>query len=343
LKGNSKGSLTRRAFIAGTGLVAMSLVLTACGGDAEGSKAATKAEDKVIVYYSTRPEEGLPPLKKAFETANPGYELRIIRASSSDTVARLITEAQAGRQQADVTELNALPMSQLAKARLLAKLPDSVLSALPDTAKAKDGTYAGTRYFGHLTPYNTKLVPAAEQPKSYEDFLKPYWKGKFVVGANDVEWAYQVFAAKGEDEGRKFLEQIAAQKPQVRDEGRGALAELVAIGQSRAAIMTLSYHVERRAKKGLPIAGAEWAPPLLNIDWMATFKGAPHPNSTKVFLDWLYSKEGIATDAELGFARIGDEGTAAALDQPNLLILEPSTADAQDRAAKAFKEIFSIG
>lgn len=335
-------SALMRPTVAVVATLGISLVLTACGGGGSGSS-NDKAEEKVIVYYSTRPEEGLPPLKKAFETANPGYELKVIRASSSDTVARLVTEAQAGKQQADLTELNALPMAQLEKAGLLAKLPDEVLSPLPDKAKSKDGLYAGTRYFGHLTPFNTKLVPAADQPKSYEDFLKPYWKGKFVVGANDVEWAYQIFASKGETEGRKFLEQIAAQKPQVRDEGRGALAELVGIGQIRASSMTLSYHVARRQAKGMPIKGAEWAPPLLNIDWMATFKGSPHPESTKVFLKWLYSSEGIATDKEIGFARIGDAGTDAALAAPDLLILNPETADAQERAAKAFNEIFSVG
>lgn len=325
--------------IAGVGLA-----LTACGG---GSAASTDSSsgsgEKKIVYYSTRPEEGLPPLKKAFEKANPGYTLEIIRASSSDTTARLLTEAQAGRQQADVTELNALPMAQLHKAGFLGKLPDNILSALPDKAKAADGTYVGTRYFGHTTPYNTKIVPKEDQPKSYEDFLKPYWKGNFVVGANDVEWAYQIFASMGEQQGRDFLEKIKAQNPQIRDEGRGALAELVAIGQIRASSMTLSYHVTNRQKKGLPIAGADWAPPLLNIDWMATFKKAPHPEATKVFLSWLYGKDGLATDAELGFNRIGDEGTEAAISKPDLLILSPETADAQERAAKAFGEIFKIG
>jgi iron(III) transport system substrate-binding protein len=321
----------------------MSVALTACGSTAGDKGNGSAAEEKVVVYYSTRPEDGLPPLKKAFEAANPGYELRIIRASSSDTVARLVTEARAGRQQADLTELNALPMAQLSRAGLLAQLPEAVLAGLPDEAKDKGGTFAGTRYFGHTTPFNTELVPAADQPKSYDDLLKPYWKGKFVVGANDVEWAYHVFATKGEDNGRKFLEQIAAQEPQIRDEGRGALAELVGIGQMRASIMTLSYHVANRQEKGMPIKGADWGPALLNIDWMATFKGAPHPEATKVFLTWLYSEEGIATDAEIGFNRIGDDGTSDALDDPGLLILNPETADAQDRAAQAFKEIFATG
>ena len=331
-----------RRILASISVLCALLVLAACGGGDEGGTEGGE-EEKTIVYYSTRPEEGLPPLKAAFEKANPGYKLDIIRASSSDTVARLLTEAQARRQQADVTELNALPMAQLEEAGILGTLPDSVLSKLPDQAKSADGTYAGTRYFGHLTPFNTKIVPAAEQPKSYEDLLKPYWKGKFVVGANDVEWAYQVYESKGDQEGRKFLEAIAAQRPQVRDEGRGALAELVAVGQIPAAIMTLSYHVENRKKEGLPIDGAEWNPPLLNIDWIATFKDAPHPESTKIFLDWLYSDDGIATDAKIGFARIGDEGTEKALGQPGLIILTPTTADEQQAAADAFEEVFGIG
>jgi ABC-type Fe3+ transport system substrate-binding protein len=339
-------STTRaRRASAAAALVSVALVLSACGGsDGKASTGgAGKAEDKVIVYYTTRPEDGLPPLQKAFEDANPGYKLQIIRGSSSDSVARLLTEAQAGKQQADVVELNSLPMAQLAEADLLAKLPDSIIGSMPDNAKSPDGVYVGTRYFGNTTPYNTDLVPKADQPKSYEDFLKPYWKGKFVVGANDVEWAYQVYASKGEAEAKKFFEKIKAQKPQIRDEGRGALAELVGIGQIRASIMTLSYHVTNRQKLGMPIAAADWDPPLLNIDWLATFKASPHPSSTQVFLKWLFSKDGIATDAGLGFNRIGDAGTEAALNQPGLLVLDPATAADQEKAAKAFSDVFSIG
>ncbi|MDT5241443.1 MAG: iron(III) transport system substrate-binding protein [Mycobacterium sp.] len=321
--------------------VAAALVvgLTACGGGGVSNSSGPGAKN--IVYYTTRPEDGLPELKKAFESANAGYTLEVIRGSSSDMVARLITEASAHQQKADVVEINSLPMSDLAHANILGTLPASITDKLPERAKAPDGTYAGTRYFGHLTPYNTQLVPQNEWPTSYMDFLKPYWKGNFIVGANDVEWAYQVYASMGPERGMDLFKQMAAQNPQVRDEGRGALAELIAVGQAKAAVMTLEYHVVNRQKKDMPIAGAKWNPPLLNIDWLATFKDAPHPDATAVFLNWLYSDEGIATDAGLGFNRIGDAGTQAALADPKLLILSPSTADVQKKAADDFESVFS--
>lgn len=324
--------------------VAATLVLglAACGGgQTPGGSASSGPGGKNIVYYTTRPEDGLPELKKAFETANPGYTLEIIRGSSSDMVARLITEASAHQQKADIVEINSLPMAELSTAGILGTLPSSITDKLPARAKAPDGTYAGTRYFGHLTPYNTNLVPKDQWPTSYMDFLKPYWKGQFVIGANDVEWAYQVYATMGPEQGLNLFKQINAQNPQVRDEGRGALTELIAVGQAKAAVMTLAYHVTNRQKKGMPIAGAAWNPPLLNIDWLATFKNAPDPEATGVFLSWLFSDAGIATDAGLGFNRIGDAGTQQALADPKLLILEPATADLQKKAAHDFESVFS--
>lgn len=336
------------------------LLLAACGGGAESEDSAASGgdtaapaeegeeaaaggdEESIVVYYSTRPEEGLAPLEEAFEEAHPEIDLQIIRGSSSDTVARVLTEASAGQQQADLTELNALPMAELADAGILVPLPESILEGLPDQAVDPEGRFAGTRYFGHMLPYNPEMVPEAEYPENHESFLDPYWKGNFLVGANDVEWAYQVFAARGEEEGRAFLEQIAAQEPQIRDEGRGAIAELVAIGQVQAADMTLDYHVTNRQEEGLPIDGAPFDPPLLNIDWIATFEGAPHPQSTIVFLEWLYSEDGIATDAELGFNRIGDEGTEDALADPETIILAPESAELQRKAAEVFQELFPI-
>ncbi|OAN35130.1 ABC transporter substrate-binding protein [Mycolicibacterium iranicum] len=334
-------SLRRTAKIALA--AALGLGLVACGGGGGGGQSeGAEGGGNNVVYYTTRPEDGLPELKTAFETANPGYTLEIIRGSSSDMVARLITEASAKQQKADVVEINSLPMSQLAEAGILAPLPSSITDALPDRTKAPDGTYAGTRYFGHYTPYNTNLVPEPEWPKSYMDFLKPYWRGQFIIGANDVEWAYQVYASMGPEKGLELFQQLAAQEPQIRDEGRGALAELIAVGQAKAAIMTLSYHVERREAKGLPIAGAPWDPPLLNIDWLATFNGAPNPDATNVFLTWFFSENGIATDAEIGFNRIGDDGTADALADPNLLILSPDTAELQSKAAEDFESVFGV-
>lgn len=312
------------------------------GGSEEAEEAPAADEEAVVVYYSTRPEEGLAPLEEAFEAAHPEVDLQVIRASSSDTVARLLTEASAGQQQADLTELNALPMAELADAGVLAPLPESILEGLPEQAVDPEGFFAGTRYFGHMLPYNPDTVPEEEYPESHESLLEPYWKGNFLVGANDVEWAYQVFADRGEEEGRAFLEQIAAQEPQIRDEGRGAIAELVAIGQVQAADMTLDYHVTNRQEEGLPIDGVPFDPPLLNIDWIATFEGAPHPQSTVVFLEWLYSEDGIATDDELGFNRIGDEGTEDALADPETIILAPESADLQRRAAEVFQELFPI-
>ncbi len=332
------GRLTQTALAA-----AMVIGMTACSGGSTpgaGSSDSGSGGGKNIVYYTTRPEDGLPELKKAFETANPGYTLEIIRGSSSDMVARLITEASAKQQKADIVEINSLPMSELSKAGILGTLPASITDKLPEKAKAPDGTYVGTRYFGHMTPYNTNLVPKDQWPTSYMDFLKPYWKGQFIIGANDVEWAYQVYASMGPEKGMELFKQMNAQDPQIRDEGRGALAELIAVGQAKAAIMTLAYHVTNRQKKDMPIAGAPWNPPLLNIDWLATFKGAPNPDATNVFLTWLFSDDGVKTDAGLGFNRIGDAGTQEALADPNLLILSPASADMQKQAADDFESVF---
>lgn len=359
-------------------VLVLALIATACGGDAEddttaapeadtataddgaaepdadtgesdpaaeaseGGDAAQGDVEGTVVYYSTRPEDGLAPLEEAFEADNPGIDLQVIRGSSSDIVSRVLTESQAGQQLADVTEMNSLPIAELADAGVLDVLPEGITEGLPEQAVSPEGLYAGTRYFGHLIPYNTDLVPEENIPTSHESFLDPFWEGNFLVGANDVEWAYQIFEARGEEDGRAFLEAIAAQNPQIRDEGRGAIAELVAGGQVLAADMTLDYHVFNREEEGLPIGGGEWDPPLLNIDWLAVFADRPNPEATDVFLEWLYSEDGVATDAELGFNRIGDDGTEDALSDPDTVILTPATAELQRAAAEAFGEIFPV-
>ena len=53
--------------------------------------------------------------------------------------------------------------------------------------------------------YNTKLIPKAEFPKTYQDLLDPKWKGKLGIEAEDVDWFGTVVKEMGEEKGLKLF------------------------------------------------------------------------------------------------------------------------------------------
>lgn len=322
-----------RSYVAGLGVVGLSIVLAACGGQGAGG---SDDHEGVVVYYSGRSEQGLDAFEAAFEEAHPDIDLQVIKGSNDDLTARILTEA--ARQQADVTELGAAYMAQVMDAGILGPIDDAIVDALPEDSAGPDNLYVATRYSSHVIPYATGLVDEAHVPADHEDFLDPYWKGKFAIATGDVEWAFKEYVTRGPDGAREFFRAIKAQEPQILDQGRGSIAELVASGQLAASTTTQVHNLEPRVASGLPIAGVPFDPPVVLVDYVAVFENAPHPEATKIFIEWLYSDDGFAIDAELGQSRIGDEASRELLDAPGAIMLDPGNLDEQAEATRIFTE-----
>ncbi len=326
------GAARGRQHIVVLGVVGMTAALAACG---QGGS-ATDDHEGVVVYYSGRSEQGLDAFEEAFETAHPDIDLQVIKGSNDDLAARILTEA--GRQQADVTELGAAYMAQVRDAGILAPIETSIVDALPESSVGPDNLYVATRYSSHVIPYATQLVDEEHIPANHEDFLDPYWKGKFAIATGDVEWAFKEYVTRGPDGAREFFQQIMAQQPQILDQGRGSIAELVASGQLAASTTTQVHNLQPRIDSGLPIGGTPFDPPVILVDYIAVFNEAPHPEATKIFIEWLYSEDGFATDAELGQARIGDEASLELLSDPDAILLDPGNLAEQAEATAIFTE-----
>src|SRR6266540_6917804 len=55
----------------------------------------------------------------------------------------------------------------------------------------KDALFPGwtaTRFNAFVVGWNTKLVPAGQEPKSFEDLADPKWKGKLAMELSDFDW-----------------------------------------------------------------------------------------------------------------------------------------------------------
>jgi len=160
---------------------------------------------------------------------------------------------------------------------------------------AKRYIYMFQAYLTESIWYNSDLAKPAEL-RSYDDFLKPKWKGKIGLldprtpGAGDSNWSF-MWDVKGEEYLKKFVQQDL-----LLGRDQRVLAENLAKG--RVAIMTgLTYYSYLPfIKAGLPIK----ALPVLKEGTygtggsgnLAIIKSPAHPNATKVFVNWLLGREG---------------------------------------------------
>ena len=272
----------------------------------ERVQVAARKEGQLVV--------NIPPsadLRKALDDAMRqkfGIELEIVLSDSAHTTKRVGDEFRAGVRYFDVITStwdslshNLLPMGAIEPLEQFWILPE-----VKDPANwwgghiwtdgAKKFSYSPYAYMLDNTWYNTSQAKA-EELRTYEDLLNPKWKGKIGLwdprgggGAALGIWGY-LWLTKGEG----FLKKLVQQNLLLLTDRR-LLAESLARGKVSIAIGATYYSYASFIKAGLPVKPL---PPSKEGTFVSLGNGGPvviknqlHPNATKVYVNWLLSKEG---------------------------------------------------
>jgi len=266
---------------------------------------AAKREGKVTVSLPAAAEvrkqvEG--NFRKKF-----GIEVEVFTARGSAAVRRMADEFKAGVRHFDlhIGGSNSAVSGLLDEGVLDPVEPWLVLPEVKDPKywwgghmwvdNAKRYIYAFQAYITESLWCNTDLVKPNEI-RSYDDFLNPKWKGKIGFldprspGAGDSNWSF-IWSVKGEEYLRKL---VAQDLFLVRDQR--ILAESLAKGRVALMIGLTYYSYAPFIKAGLPVkalpAMKEGTFGTAGSGNLAIIKSPAHPNATKVFVNWLLSREG---------------------------------------------------
>ena len=278
---------------------------------------AAKKEGRVVVSIpaSTELRRGIEKVFK--QRFGIEAELNVGRAAS--IVGRIQQESKSGVPGFDVHMGGGESMvSGLLSEGILAPLePAMILKEVKDPSNwwgghiwldnAKRYIYASHAYQVELIWCNTDYVKP-EEIRSLNDLLNPKWAGKIgyldprTPGAGASMWSF-LWKLKGED----YLKKLAGQKLFLGRDQR-VLAESLARGKIALVVGLSYYSILPFAKAGLPVKSISTPRDEMYVSGgsgnVTIIKGAPHPNATKVFLNWFLGQEGQET-----YSRAMGQGT----------------------------------
>ncbi|MDB5534000.1 MAG: putative binding protein component of iron transporter precursor [Hyphomicrobiales bacterium] len=258
--------------------------------------AAAKNEGAVVWYTTQIIDPLVLAMNKAFQSKY-GIRIDYVRANSGEIVLRLVNEARAGKVQADVydgtTTAEALKKEGLA----LQWLPDEAKS-FPADYRDQDGYWVATNFYVITAAYNTTLVPAGTEPRSWDDLLDPKWRGQIAWGGTPsisgaAGFIGIVLKEWGEEKGRAYLKKLSEQRiGAIAGSARTVIDQAIA-GEYAIALQVFPEHAFGGAKKGAPIRWIPMRPGVSTVvSTTGVTKAAPHPNAGKLLLDFLISEEG---------------------------------------------------
>lgn len=268
----------------------LSDVANLAGPDREQKLIEGAKKEGELTFYSSIPVEDIAVLTAAFEKKY-GIKVTMWRGINQKLVQRALAEARAGKSPVDVFEGSGHGMEILHREALLEKFWSPAFGDIPPEAFPRHGYYAPDNLLFFVMGYNTKLVKPGDVPRSYEDLLKPEWRGNFGIEASDIIWFAAVAKAMGEEKGLAYFRKLAAMKPQIRS-GHTLMTELVAAGEIPVALTLYNQAVDKLKERGAPIDWKPLPPAFGRADGIGVTKQAPHPHAALLFVDFVLSPEG---------------------------------------------------
>jgi iron(III) transport system substrate-binding protein len=263
-----------------------------------------KKEGQLTFYTSNTWVAG--PVSQEFEKKYPFIKANVWRSDSKSLLKRLTEEHTAGRYLADVVETSPEYVTLLVRDNLLQDHFSPELAAYDDDAKVKgkSGVLAWTNREIYISlGYNTKLISAADAPKTLKDYLDPKWKGKMSIAGTTTgtQWIGAVMDAMG----REFLEKLSAQEVSVQNMSGAALSGLVASGEVPLSPTIFNSNIFTHKQKNAPVEWRAIDPVIAGVGSSGMVVNAPHPHAALLFLDYLHSRLGqqVAMKGGLSSAR----------------------------------------
>ena len=258
------------------------------GADREQRLIDGAKREKELTFYSSIPPEDISVLAAAFDKKY-GVKVKVWRADSEGFLQRILSEARGRRFEVDVMAGASSALEPLYRENLLQEVKSPYLADIIPQAIAPHRQWVSVYLSTFVQAYNTNLVTKDSLPKTFQDLVRPEWRGKLGIEAEDFDWFAQVLMDMGEARGlRVFREIVAVNGISVR-KGHNLLTNLVAAGEVPLALSDYGFLAEQAKRKGAPVDWFVIPPPIARSTAEGLARNAPHPYAAMLFYDFLIS------------------------------------------------------
>lgn len=273
---------------------------------------AASAEGKIRVAGPSN--FGEAAFKKLLDALNAKHGTKLEGTYSStgnlpDIVQKVITERAAGGKPSwDAVLLNDTFIWTLADDGDIAAPPYAQLFSPPQAAVMLDGKTVGFADQLILPAVNSKLVPEAERPKTWDEVVDPRWKGRIGV-ANTIHHFVRLSQVWGDERTTDFVKKLAALQPRL-----GLVNEtykLLTLGETRISFTQTNSQMDEGFRKGEPVAWASAVRPAIGARYQCgVTKDADNPNAATLLCGFMLDKAASAIWGEsVGKQNIFDPST----------------------------------
>lgn len=263
---------------------------------------AARKEGKVVLYTSRGADMRIA-LTNVF-VPKYGIKLEAVSGRGTELSLKILAERRANLNLVDVHTSGASPpildlkpvgaLESFDKALILPEVTDTKLwygGKLP-WADKDHTVFSFLAYQSGEIGVNTNLVKPGEI-KSLKDLLNPKWKGKIIINDPTVTGTgSKMIGVVAENHGWDIWRQIAKQEPLILRDQR-LMIDWLAQGKYAVVVPPETDPFNLVLEAGAPVARVTVAEAAyITGDVLTLVKDAPHPNASKVFINWLLSKEG---------------------------------------------------
>lgn len=297
-----------------------------------------------LVIYTSQPNADAQQTVDAFTAKHPGVRVEWVRDGTTQVMAKLAAEFEAGAPQPDVLLIaDMVTMEGLAADGRLMTHAEADVSAYDPAIMDPELMYFSTKLITTGIAYNTSVDMV---PTSYAD-LRNIPENTFAMPSPLTSGAatiHMVSITGNPDLGWDFYEALA-DNGALAQGGNGGTLQAIAGGEKLYGFL-VDFLAIRNKRDGAPI---DFVFPREGVsavtEPVAILSTAQNPTAAKAFVDFLLSPEGQQLAADQGYlpahpAITPPEGFPAR-DMIKLLPFNPAMALAEDRANKLrFTEIF---
>lgn len=166
-------------------------------------------------------------ITKGFKAAY-GLSFTHDRVTGLDTRERILNEAIAGVLPYDLVNVSGELRSLYVKAGILTPVEwQQLFPAIDKIHFSPDKHFVATGFSLYGILYNTKLVSAAQVPKTWDDCLAPHWKSKFAVHSRGRAFT-ALWPDWGRDKSLAYHRQLKANDPIFSTGGTELIVQIAA-------------------------------------------------------------------------------------------------------------------